>query len=277
MKLSELIPALRRRLCFYTAALTRYDLHSPFLAELAEAVVEDQRVYYAFSHIETARERWQFDRTPLPASSFGAGSKVSEAAMRSAGSLLRGSAVDAETGQRLFRLALWQKPASILELGASQGISTLYLASANTQTPVLTIEGHLEVARKAREHFDEMGRANIRLFSGSFDEQLKPALETAGQVDLLFIDGDHREEALMRYVEQCLARRSESSVFVIADIHWSNDMERAWSRLCALPEVTLSVDLYQLGLLFFRQEFREKQHVAIVPAWWKPWRMGFFS
>lgn len=276
MKISELIPALQRRLRFYLAARTRYDLHSPFIAELTEDVLEDRRVYYAFSHIEVARERWLLDKDPVPAALFGAGSKTGRPTRHTAGSLLSSSAVDAETGRRLFRLALRQKPDTILELGTSQGISTSYLAAANTQTRVITIEGNPVLAQKARSHFDELGLPNIRIFTGSFEEQLPHALEAAGTVDLLFMDGDHREEALLRCVRQCMACRGDGSVFVIADIHWSDEMERAWEQLCELPEVTLSVDLFHTGLLFFRKEFREKQHVSIVPASWKPWRIGIW-
>ncbi len=267
---------MRRRLRFYFAACTRYDLHSPFTAELAEKVMEDRRRYYAFSNIELARARWLLDDEAVTVSPFGAGSKATQENALPAGRLLRSSAVDAETGRRLFRLAHWLQPANILELGASQGVSTAYLAAADTRARVWSIEGHPVLAQKARTHFDELELPNIRVFTGSFDEQLPRALEAAGQVDLLFIDGDHRLDALMRYMNLCLPRRTDHSVFAIADIHWSDEMERAWEQVRALPEVTLSVDLFHMGLLFFRKEFREKQHVSIVPARWKPWRIGIW-
>lgn len=274
MSMSHYIAAARRRLRFFLNAKTRYDLHSPFVAELAERVLEDRRAFYAFSDIEIARGRWLFDREVIPASNLGAGSLVSAAAARSAADILRSAAVDVETGRRLFRLAHWHKPATILELGTSQGISTAYLASADRQAQVFTIEGNPPLAEKAKRHFSELGLNHIQVITGSFEEQLPAVLKKMDRVDLLFIDGDHREAALLEYARQCAAYRTDDSVFVIADIHWSDEMESGWAQLCALPEVTLSVDLFHFGLLFFKKEFRERQHLAIVPARWKPWRLG---
>jgi hypothetical protein len=277
MSMNHYIAAARRRLRFFLNAKTRYDLHSPFVAELAAQVLEDRRSFYAFSDIEIARHRWRFDREAIPASNLGAGSLVNAGGPRSAGDILHSSAVDAETGRRLFRLAHWQKPATLLELGTSQGISTAYLASADRQARVFSIEGNPPLAEKAKTHFAELGLENIEVTAGSFEERLPAVLKKMERVDLLFIDGDHRETALLQYARQCAAYRTDDSVFVIADIHWSDEMERGWAQLCALPEVTLSVDLFHFGLLFFKKEFRERQHLAIVPARWKPWRLGFFG
>lgn len=277
MKISEILPAIRRRFCFFWAARTRYDLHSPFVAELVEAVLEDNRCYYAFSDIEAARSRWLTDEEIIHLTNIGAGSTISNASQRSAGDLLRSTAVSPETGRRLFRLVLWSQPESILELGTSMGISTSYLAAADARIPLLSIEGNDTVAAKARQHLADLGLQHVKIVSGLFDEQLPAALSTLRSLGLLFIDGDHRKEAVLTHVQACLQHRHNDSVFAIADIHWSDDMEQTWSELCALPEVTLSVDLFHFGLLFFKKEFIDKQHLTVVPAAWKPWRMGFFA
>lgn len=277
MKFSEILPALRRRVRFFWEAQTRYDIHSPFVAGLVEAVLEDNRNYYAFSDIEVARSRWLADEEMIHLPRLGAGSTISDASQRRARDILRSTAVGPETGRRLFRLALWLQPESILELGASMGISTAYLAAADARIPLLSIEGNAAVATKARQHLADLGLQHVELVSGLFEEQLPAALSKLGRLGLLFIDGDHRKEAVLKHVQTCLQHHHNDSVFVIADIHWSEDMELAWSELCALPEVTLSVDLFHFGLLFFKKELLEKQHFVVVPAHWKPWRMGFFS
>lgn len=277
MKISEILPAVRRRFRFFWAARTRYDIHSPFVAGLVEAVLEDKRFYYAFSDIEVARSRWLTDEEMMDLPRLGAGSTISDAEQRRAGDILLSAAVSPETGRRLFRLVLWLQPESILELGASMGISTAYLAAADARIPLLSIEGNAAVAAKARQHLTDLGLQHTQIVSGLFDEQLPVALSKLGRLGLLFIDGDHRREAVLKHVQTCLKYHHNDSVFAIADIHWSDDMELAWSELCALPEVTLSVDLFHVGLLFFKKELIEKQHFIVVPAAWKPWRMGFFS
>ncbi len=266
--------ALFRRLRFFCAARTRHDVHSPFIAELVEQVLEDKRWYYAFTFVEMSRRRWLRDGDAVSASPYGAGTLAGRKPADRAGEIVRRSAVNPETGRRLFRIACWLKPRNIIELGTSMGVSTAYLASANRQTRVITIEGNGAVAKKARSHFEALHLDNIQLIEGSFNEKLPEALRMVGQIDMIFIDGDHREEAVLRYVRMCMEYSHEKSVFLIADIHWSAEMERAWKKLCAWPEVTLSVDLFHMGLLFLRREFREKQHLGLVPAWWKPWRIG---
>lgn len=277
MKFSEILPAVRRRLRFFWKARTRYDIHSPLVAGLVEAVLEDRRNYYAFFDIELARNKWLADDTMILLPKLGAGSTVSDASQRRAGDILRSTAVSPETGRRLFRLARWLRPSTILELGASMGISTAYLAAADSRTPLLSIEGNRAVAQKAQDHLHELGWHQVELIFGLFDEELPAALARLNRLGLLFIDGDHRREAVMKHVRTCLNHRHNDSVFVIADIHWSEGMEEAWNELCALPEVTLSVDFFHFGVLFFKKEIIEKQHFVIVPAHWKPWRMGFFG
>jgi len=118
---------------------------------------------------------------------------------------------------------------------------------------------------------------NIKSATGNFSDCLPKVLDEIKTLDFLFVDGDHTAASTLSYYRQCLARKSNNSVFVFADIHWTAEMEGAWQQLCAMPEVTLSVDLFHLGILFFNPDFKEKQHVRIVPKAWKPWRMGLWG
>lgn len=277
MKFSEILPALRRRMRFFGEALTRYDLHSPFVAALVEAVIEDKRNYYAFFDIEVARGRWLTDDELIQLPPLGAPSTISNKQQRRSGDILKSTAISPETGRRLFRLVTWLQPPTILELGTSMGISTAYLAAADSRIPLLSIEGNQDIAAKAQQHLSALGLHRVEVVPGLFDEQMPEALKRLGKLGLLFIDGDHRKEAVLKHVHTCLEFRDDNSVFAIADIHWSDGMEEAWAALRALPEVTLSVDFFHFGLLFFKKEIIEKQHFIVVPAAWKPWRMGFFA
>jgi hypothetical protein len=82
-------------------------------------------------------------------------------------------------------------------------------------------------------------------------------------IDLAYIDGNHRYEPTLRYFQQLLPKKQHHSIFIFDDIHWSAEMEKAWSEIKAHPEVTLSIDLFFMGLVFFRQEFKVKQHFSI--------------
>ncbi len=264
------------RIRFFLAARTRFDVHSPFLAEFVEQVLEDQRWFYAFSVIETARSQWLCDKTPMEASPFGAGSMRSTAGQFTAGALLRRTAVGPEVGRRLFRLALWQQPATMLELGACMGISTAYLAAGRAGAAFVAIEGHQRAAEKARQHLQELGLSYVKIVNATFADALPEVLPQLQKLDLLFIDGDHRGDAVLGYLNTCSPFLHEQSVVVVADIHWSEDMWKAWKVMQALPQVTCSADLFDLGVLFFRKVFKTPVHVSLVPWRWKPWRIGWW-
>jgi predicted O-methyltransferase YrrM len=83
------------------------------------------------------------------------------------------------------------------------------------------------------------------------------------RIDLAFIDGNHRKEPTLRYFETILPKTHEGSCIVFDDIHWSSEMEEAWELIRKDERVKLSIDLFFIGIVFFRTEFREKQHFSI--------------
>jgi hypothetical protein len=85
-------------------------------------------------------------------------------------------------------------------------------------------------------------------------------------LDLIFLDGNHRSEALLQYYRSLRPYIHEHTILVIDDIHWSKDMHDGWSQLTGLPEITQSVDCYHFGLLFFRTDFINKEnHLIRLP------------
>lgn len=268
---------LWRYLQYFWRARTIYDIHSPFVADLVNAILEDKRHFYAFSQIELLRDQLLQMRKELNIEDHGAGSLVNKNQMRSVASIARYSAISPATGRQLFRLVNFCKPNSILELGTSLGISTLYLASGALNAKVITLEGCPDIAAQAQHNFNVMNAQNITLREGTFEKLLPPALENIKTLDFLFLDGDHRAGASLQYFEQCLPHAHASSVFVIADIHWSDEMQQAWHRMRRHPRVSLSIDLFHIGILFFRTENRQPEHFTLINKAWKPWRIGLFQ
>lgn len=267
---------LQRYLQYFWNAKTKYDVHSPFVAELMAAVVDDDRNFYAFSAIEYLRQNLLYDTNLLNIKDFGAGSKVNANSRRTVGNITRYSAVPPAVGQLLFRLVHFSKPKKILELGSALGISTLYMSAAAIGAQVITVEGSQEIADKAKENFRKLNTSNVESLCGQFETLLPLALEKLARLDFLFLDGDHRPKASLKYFDQCLPYAHHHSVFVIADIHWSAEMEQAWAILRQHPRVRLSVDLFYVGLLFFREENKEKEHFTLIKSRLKPWRIGLF-
>jgi predicted O-methyltransferase YrrM len=162
----------------------------------------------------------------------------------------------------LFRLVNFQQSATVLEIGTSFGLTTAYLAAANQQARVITLEGCPATAQIAQGNFKQLKLKNISLITGNFEETLPALLSTTDQLDFVFFDGNHQYEPTLRYFEWCLAKRTAESIFVLDDIYWSKEMTRAWRAICARPEVMISIDLFYFGLVFFRDK-QPKQHFTI--------------
>lgn len=265
-----------RFLKFYFGASTKYRIHSPFVYEFIQKILEDDRQYYCFGLIERLRKALYKRSDEIEVTDFGAGSQVISSKRRKIKKMAHSSLTPPSYCQLLFRLLIHYKPKKMMELGTSFGISTLYQSMTGDQTQMLTLEGCPKVAQIAQEHFKVLGAKNIELINGPFDQVLPKALKQIEQLDYVFIDGNHRSEPTIKYFKHCLKYSHEDSIFIFHDIHWTTDMEKAWNEIQQHPKVTLTIDLFFMGIVFFRKEQKIKEHYQIVPSKWKPWMMGFF-
>ncbi|UOQ52732.1 O-methyltransferase [Hymenobacter cellulosivorans] len=238
-------------------------MHSPFVFGLYTQVISADNVRAAYAPIEARRAQLRQDDTLITVRDFGAGSHTGAGRQRRLSSIVRTAAKPRPFGQLLYRLVNHFQPRTILELGTSLGLTTAYLASPDSRARVLTFEGCPQTAAVARQTFEGLNLHNIEVVEGNLDETLAPALAAlTAPLDFAFFDGNHRYEPTVRYFEQCLPYRTEQSVFVLDDIHWSAEMEQAWTTIKAHPDVRLTIDLFFIGLVFFRTN-QPKQHFTL--------------
>ncbi len=240
-----------------------HGIHSPFVFDLVKNVLNDKRDFYAFSPIESMREQLKLDQTILQVDDLGAGSAVSKSNQRSVSQIARHSLKSKKLAQFLFRMVNYYQPQIIVELGTSFGLSTAYMAAANPNANVFTIEGSPAIAAVAKKNFEKLNLYNTRLLEGGFDAILSSLLQHIKRVDFAFIDGNHRLDPTMRYFELLLKYSSENTILVFDDIHWSEEMELAWRKIQDHPTVMCTVDLFFLGLVFLRKDFKVKQNFVI--------------
>ncbi|HEX5552384.1 MAG TPA: class I SAM-dependent methyltransferase [Chitinophagaceae bacterium] len=253
----------RKYLRYLLQSNNRHAVHSPFVYALIEDVLRDRRKFYAFSRIEKRRKELLKDHRLIKITDLGAGSSLQRVTERRVWDLAKYAAKAPKYGRLLFRLVNHFQPGTILELGTSLGISTAYLASARTEAQVWTLEGCPEISDIAKDTFSGLELQNIRMIPGNFDDTLAPALRQLPRLDMAFIDGNHRKEPTLRYFSQCLTQVHEDSVLIFDDIHWTREMESAWKQIKAHPSVTLSIDVFFMGVVFFKKSFREKQDFTL--------------
>jgi len=237
--------------------------HSPFVYQFIRDVLNDKKHYVEYDKAEALRNRLLHDKEEISIEDMGAGSVASNKKIRTIASIAKHAAKPPKYAQLLFRIAKYYQPSRILELGSSMAISTTYLALAAPAAKIVTIEGASSLVVIARKNLDELEVTNCKVLEGNFDILLPALLKEQPQWDMIFIDGNHRKEATLRYFEWLLRSTGSTSIFIFDDIHWSREMEKAWAIIRTNPRIKCSIDLFFIGIVFFREEFHEKQDFTI--------------
>ncbi len=240
-----------------------HGIHSPFVFDFITNVVNDRTEYSDYNKVESVRKKSLKDQTILTIEDHGAGSSSSTSKERSVSSIAKNAVKSKKYAQLLYRIVKYYHSNSIIELGTSLGITTSYFSLARPGGNIFTLEGSMEIANIARQNFKTLELQNVKLAEGYFDYTLPSVLYHLTSVDLAFIDGNHRREPTENYFHWLLEKANSNSIFIFDDIHWSKGMEQAWEHIKEHPAVRCSIDLFFIGIIFFRQEFKEKQHFII--------------
>jgi len=239
-------------------AKNRHGVHSPFVYRLNDKVFA-KKMYYAYDELAQMRRKLATNKERISVTDLGAGSKRLSNERRIS-KILNTSVMRQKYQQLLFQLVQDKKPSTILELGTSIGLTTAYLAKAVEKGNVISIEGCPNTAAVAAQTLQDLNIKNVAIEIGPFDEHLERIL-TEHQPEFVLIDGNHTEEATLRYFELLKSHATPNTVLIFDDIHWSSGMERAWEQIKKDPEVRVSIDVFQLGLTFFNPSLSKEDYV----------------
>jgi len=254
---------LKSYLAYKLKAKNLHHLHSPFAFSLTKDVIYNKLRLPAYQQVNELRRLLQNNLSVIEVHDFGAGAgnhKYTEK-LKSVASLFKNNSIRTKYGELLYRLVDHFKPGYILELGTSLGISTAYQALAAPNATFITAEGCSGIAEKANENFQLLKLNNIQIEIGNFDTLLESILEKLPRIDFAFIDGNHRKEPTIRYFQHCLKKSHNDTVLIFDDIHWSPDMNEAWDYISQHESVTLSLDLFQFGIIFFKKELSKENFI----------------
>ena len=249
---------------YFTASNGKgHGIHSPFVFQFINNVLRDKKPYPCFSAIEKVRKELTHSRKIIEVKDFGAGSSVIKSNHRKVGDIARSSLKSRKIAQLLFRMVQYYRPAILLELGTSFGTTSAYLASANPDATLFTCEGANTIAAIARNNFSILGINNIKLIEGDFARTLPILFSTTSNIDFAFLDGNHRKGPTLNYFHELLNHSANSTILVFDDIHWSAEMESAWKEIQQHPKVTLTLDLFYIGVVFLNPDIMVKQDFII--------------
>ncbi len=225
--------------------------------------MNDKKQYECYQPIETQRKNLLGNNESIEVEDFGAGSTVIKTKKRKINAIAASSLKSKKYAQLLFRIVKFYQPKHIIELGTSFGITASYLSSACPNGKLSSFEGSKAIANIAKKNLEATGCKNSEVYTGEFSKTLPEYLKTNNTVDFAFIDGNHKKEPTIKYFNWLLEHSNDYTIMVFDDIHWSKEMEEAWESIKKHESVSLSIDLFFIGLIFFRKEFKVKQHFII--------------
>ena len=259
----KILKVIKRYIKYLVHAQTKYTIHSPFVYSLITEVLCDKKDYPVYSKVSKITRTLLSNSNTIETIDFGAGAKTFpySTKMKKISEIARQTKQPDKIAHLLYRIVKHFKPMTILELGTSLGISTMYFSDASPEGKITTIEGCASTAAEAQDNFDKLSLKNIKLLIGNFDTVLPKFLKKNDNLDFVFFDGNHRKEPTIKYFKACLPKTGENSIFVFDDIHWSKGMEEAWNEIIGNPEISISIDLFYFGIVFFKKDIAKQDFI----------------
>ncbi|MDR1645227.1 MAG: SAM-dependent methyltransferase [Tannerellaceae bacterium] len=242
MRIRSVNTSLRKTVLLYRriARHKGYGVHSPFVYGLITKVINERCPYYHFAGIEALRKQ-------LPVQKETAG-------------IVASRAISPKQGALLFRLANYFRPERILQIGASAGLSTLYLTSYKPGVKCIVLEKTPEQASVARWVYRQTAaRTPVDLRTGDYRTLLPGILEEMPAVDFVFFNTREETDNASLF-DACMKYAQAGAFFVFDGIKSNRAMREFWKTVCAHPEVTVTLDLYSMGIVFFSKKLHKRNY-----------------
>jgi predicted O-methyltransferase YrrM len=262
---------IKSYLKFLWHSKNEHAVHSPFVFNLITKCFYDKKPKPDSSGSEQAkqyailneyRNLLLVNKNTIEITDFGAGSKVFKSNTRPINQIAKTAGINPKRAELLFRITHYFQPTTILEIGTSLGLATSALALGNPKALITTLEGCPETANQCQLQLQKFNFNNIESITTEFNDYLKNCQLKTKNYQLIYFDGNHSKEATLDYFEFLLPTITNETVWIFDDIHWSQEMEEAWEIIKKHPKVTVTIDTFQWGLVFFRRE-QPKEHFII--------------
>lgn len=260
----QIIPGsntLRKSVLLYRKIRYRrgYGVHSPFVFNLITKVIEEPCSYYSFYDIELLRKQL-LNRDEIV--TYSDRQQKNKVRRRTLGEIVRREAICSKCGALLFRLVNYFQSKKILQLGPSVGLSTLYLTAYAPGLRCIALETEPEFAFVAKSIFEKYAKNPIELRVGAYRILLPQALKEMSEVDFVFFNTLYEQQNNDWLFNECVKYIHNDTIFVFEGIKINQKMRDFWTRICKHPEVTVTIDLYSLGIVFFNKKLFKRNYIV---------------
>jgi predicted O-methyltransferase YrrM len=262
---------IKSYLKFLWNSKNEHAVHSPFVFNLITKCFYEKKPKPDPSGSEQAKQYQVLknyrnalleNKDTIQVTDFGAGSRVFKSNTRQIAKIAKTAGISPKRAELLFRITTYFQPETILEIGTSLGLATSALALGNPKATITTLEGCANTMAMAKNQMQVLNINNIEYVITEFSSYLENCNLQSAICNLIYFDGNHSKTATLAYFELLLPTISNDTLWIFDDIHWSPEMEDAWENIKKNPKVTVTIDTFQWGLVFFRRE-QPKEHFII--------------
>jgi len=255
---------IKSYLNFLKNSSNQHGVHSPFVYSLITKCFYDKKKHEEYQILNQYRKSLLENKNFIEVTDFGAGSRVFKSNKRQISKIAKTAGISPKRAKLLFRVVNYFQPENILEIGTSLGLATSALSLVNKTAKIISLEGCPKTQEIAKENLQISNSKfqNIEFITTKFEDYLSNCQLNTEHCELIYFDGNHSKKATLGYFEQLLPTITNETVWIFDDIHWSKDMEEAWEIVKNHPKVKVTIDTFQWGFVFFREE-QEKEHFVV--------------
>ncbi|WP_445722019.1 O-methyltransferase [Flavobacterium sp.] len=257
---------IKSYLKFLWQSKNEHGVHSPFVYDLVTKCFYDKTNYSEYAILNNYRKSLLTNKNTIEVTDFGAGSRVFKSNTREVSKIAKTAGITSKNAELLFRIVNYFQPKNTLEIGTSLGLATSALSLGNLKTKITSLEGCPNTLSIAKNHIQNssINKDNIHFINTEFTQYLSSYNTQPTNYNFIYFDGNHSKKATLKYFELLLPTITNETVWIFDDIHWSKEMEEAWETIKKHATVKITIDTFQWGIVFFRQE-QEKEHFVINP------------
>ena len=251
---------IKSRLNFLLKSSNQHGIHSPFVYDLITKCFYDKTSFSAYHNLKVLRNELTHNQDLVKIKHYSEASKVFQSNHQKISTIVKGEGSSYKKQKQLYRITNYFKPKNVLELGTSVGLGSAAMAIASNNSIIKTVEVNKNISDIAKKVFKSYQLKNIQIDTSSFKDFFKKS--NYENLDLVYLDGTCDKESTIENFNSLLKHSHNESVFIINNIYWSKEMTEAWNIIKKQKEITVSIDTFYWGFLFFRKE-QPKQHFTI--------------
>jgi predicted O-methyltransferase YrrM len=216
-----------------------FGIHSPYLFHLISGVLEETCPYYCFNQIESTR--------PL--------------LKKELKTFHKNNKTDVFCGQILFRLIQDAQSRILFEIGTSAGLETQYMAFSSQKAKCISVTDSVELAEVLQKDNGKKGLKNIELKIPTCGETLESRINQLESIDFVYFNESVGNLKMIDLFNQCLLKKKNGSIFVLNKIHVDSEKKKVWEKIQMYPDVRVTLDLYDLGIVLFNPNLEKNNYV----------------